>query len=155
MRRYGFTLLELLVVVAIIGTLSAILLPNFTAMRQRGRDTTRKSDLKTIQKALELYRQNMIPPAYPAPGGGNTFPGPNTCWSTTGFSATCPAGGTIYLRQVPTDPILNPTTSYYYSISGLTYTLAACLENTADPDGEPCPGGFACASGRCYIVSEL
>ncbi len=154
MKKNAFTLLELLVVVAIIGTLSAIMLPNFTSLRQKARDATRKSDLRTIQKGLELYRQSVVPAAYPA-AAASRFPSPNQCWTSTGFSAACPgAGATIYLRTVPADPIRNPVAPYYYAVAATAYTLAACLENGADPDGVACPGGFACTSGRCYSVSE-
>ena len=62
----GFTLIELLVVVAIIGALSSIMLPNFMAARERARDSQRKSDLKQLQKSLELYKLDQALPAYPA-----------------------------------------------------------------------------------------
>jgi general secretion pathway protein G len=58
MMKKGFTLIELLVVIAIIGMLSALLVPNFMGARERARDAQRKSDLKQIQKALEMYRQD-------------------------------------------------------------------------------------------------
>jgi general secretion pathway protein G len=62
MMKKGFTLIELLVVIAIIGMLSALLVPNFMGARERARDAQRKSDLKQIQKALEMYRQDQNPP---------------------------------------------------------------------------------------------
>ena len=40
---------------------SALFLPNFMAARERARDSQRKSDLRQIQKALELYRQDTTP----------------------------------------------------------------------------------------------
>ncbi len=51
----GFTLLELLVVMTIIAILAAIGLSNYTRSLSRGRDARRRSDLKTIQNALEQY----------------------------------------------------------------------------------------------------
>ncbi|PIU36636.1 prepilin-type cleavage/methylation domain-containing protein, partial [Candidatus Roizmanbacteria bacterium CG07_land_8_20_14_0_80_34_15] len=59
--KHGFTLIELLVVIAIIGSLSALFLPNFMAARERARDTQRKSDLRQIQKALEMHKQDQSP----------------------------------------------------------------------------------------------
>ena len=63
--KKAFTLIELLVVIAIIGSLSALFLPNFMAVRERARDSQRKSDLKQIQKAFELYKQDQTPTAFP------------------------------------------------------------------------------------------
>ncbi len=54
----GFTLIELLVVVAIIGILSSVVLASLNSAREKARDTRRKSDLKQIQNALELYYSN-------------------------------------------------------------------------------------------------
>jgi prepilin-type N-terminal cleavage/methylation domain-containing protein len=52
----GFTLVEVLVVVAIIGILSAIIYPNFESSRQNSRDQIRKAGLKELQLALESYK---------------------------------------------------------------------------------------------------
>ncbi len=51
----GFTLLELLVVMTIIAVLAAVGLSNYSRSLSRGRDARRRSDLKTIQNALEQY----------------------------------------------------------------------------------------------------
>src|SRR5579872_5421721 len=57
-KNKGFTLIELLIVLAIIGVLTGLLLANFIGVRERARDAQRKSDVKQIQTALELYRQD-------------------------------------------------------------------------------------------------
>src|SRR3989339_1353879 len=94
----SFTLIELLVVIAIIGSLSALFLPNFMAARERARDSQRKSDLRQIQKAFELYKQDQTSAAFPA-----TLPTANQCWTSGGSGATCPAGN-IYMNKFPADP---------------------------------------------------
>lgn len=143
--KKSFTLIELLVVIAIIGMLSALFLPNFMGARERARDTQRKSDLKQIQKAFELYKQDQNPPAYPT-----SMPTANNCWSS-GVNCT----GNIYMNKVPTDP--SPNRQYYLSTnnSTLTYTLCACLENNSDPDAvSNCNVCETCSSGKCFVVNQ-
>ena len=52
-RKNGFSLLELLVVISIIGILIAISAVGFTTAQKRGRDARRRGDLKAWQDALE------------------------------------------------------------------------------------------------------
>ena len=127
-KSRGFTLIELLVVVAIIGILATFLMVNFIGVRQRGRDSQRKSDLKQLQNALELYRSDNS--AYPASlsACGSSFTGP---------------GNAVYMQKIPCDPLGGSYT--YAQTNGVTYSLIACLENLNDPQKDatnvaPCNG---------------
>ena len=51
----GFTLIELMIVIAIIGILAAIAIPNFISYRKRSYDTAAQSDLKNLMTAQEAY----------------------------------------------------------------------------------------------------
>lgn len=131
----GFTLIELLIVIVIIGVLTSLLVVNFVGVRVRARDAQRKSDLRQIQSALELYRADKgvyptfastSPPVNcpPAPTPPTSFGNPPSCTAT-------------YMQKVPRDPSTSSYNggSYYYSASSdTTYTLAACLENANDSD---------------------
>jgi prepilin-type N-terminal cleavage/methylation domain-containing protein len=53
--RQGFTLVELLVTISIIATLTAILLPNFMGARQKATDSQKIQDMTSIKNALRMY----------------------------------------------------------------------------------------------------
>lgn len=115
-HEFGFTLIELLVVIAIISILAALLMANFVGVRQRGRDAQRKSDLRQIQTALELYRADNG--SYPA--------SLSSCGNSFVYNST------TYMQKIPCDPLQK--TSYNYSSNGTTYTLYGCIENENDPE---------------------
>lgn len=138
----GFTLIELLIVIAIIGILSALLMVNFIGIRQRGRDAQRKSNIRQIQSALELYRTDQ-----------SNYPNPQLPSCGNVFSAS----GTTYMQVIPCDPNGG---SYYYTSNGSTYTLASCIENKNDSDPNvgstppPSPPTFTCTNGYYFIVNN-
>ena len=157
-NKSAFTLIEVLVVIAILAGLVAILFPNFMDVRERARDSQRKSDLKNYQKALEFYKNNQSPPKYPDDA---SFPLPCTNWTVSDF---------LYIAKTPGEPTGNCTTNvkkyFYHSYAPadpLRYDMYACLENKLDPEGGSGPAtspyfdtqaGYTCVSGVYYKVSE-
>ena len=118
--KKGFTLIELLVAISIIGVLSSFLLANFVGVRQRARDGVRKSDLRQIQSALELYRSDK----------GTYPPRPlRACGSPLQDSSSPPV---IYMQKIPCDPSPGAVYAYNSPSGNTTYSIFACLENGND-----------------------
>ncbi|MBI4032332.1 prepilin-type N-terminal cleavage/methylation domain-containing protein [Candidatus Berkelbacteria bacterium] len=118
----GFTLIELLTVIAIIGILTTVVTVNVSSSRRQARDARRKTDLKTIQTAVELYTNAKGEP-----------PQSETWLTSNGGSGTqWITGLENYLSSVPQDP-RNDETYYYRYKSGksgfeTSYAIDGVLE---------------------------
>ena len=66
MRAKGFTLVEILIVVVILGILAAIVIPQFTDASTEARNSSLCSDLQALRSQIELYKvqHNDVPPAF-------------------------------------------------------------------------------------------
>lgn len=65
--KKAFTLVEVLIVVAILGILAAIVLPEFQSHTQQAKEAAAKDNLRILRNAIELYasQHNGVPPGYP------------------------------------------------------------------------------------------
>jgi len=105
-KQTGFTIVELLIVIVVIGILATITIVAYNGIQQRGRDAQRRSDISTIAKALELYYTDKG--YYPSGGGSTSI---NSGWSTTA-DASWPNLATAlqdYIKTLPRDPISTQT----------------------------------------------
>lgn len=115
--RTGFTLVELLIVIAIIGIFNAILFGSIASSKAKGRDVRRITDMKQIQIALALYFDNNR--GYP---------------QGTALDALV-AGG--YMAEIPIDP--QTAAPYEYFSSGpKTYCIGVTLEGLVPNDTVAC-----------------
>ncbi|MBU1007245.1 MAG: type II secretion system GspH family protein [Candidatus Omnitrophica bacterium] len=65
-QRHGFTLVEIMIVVAIISLLAAIAIPNLLRARHNANEAASIAALRTISTACESFRSAQTPPTYPA-----------------------------------------------------------------------------------------
>jgi prepilin-type N-terminal cleavage/methylation domain-containing protein len=54
-QESGFTIVELLIVIVVIGILAALVITTFNGIQQKGRDTERETDIKALHGQLEAY----------------------------------------------------------------------------------------------------
>lgn len=54
-KQQGFTIVELLIVIVVIGILAALVITTFNGIQQKGRDTERQTDIKALHGQLEAY----------------------------------------------------------------------------------------------------
>src|SRR5690606_30387203 len=54
-KQKGFTIVELLIVIVIIGILATLVIVTFSGIQQRARDTQRQTDINAIQSSVEAY----------------------------------------------------------------------------------------------------
>jgi len=149
----GFTLLELVTVMAILTILAGIIFGNFSSALQKSRDSKRKQDLDNVAKAVEVYysENNVYPTADPLLPAGMQ-------WSQT-FQDTHTVPK-VFMQKLPQDPAASSGYNYVYQSDGAFYKLYSCLENNQDSsynaiNPDPVPGcGSKCADTCNYGISS-
>jgi prepilin-type N-terminal cleavage/methylation domain-containing protein len=127
-NKNGFTLIEIMVVIAIIGILAQMILISVSMARSRARDALRKNDLRVISTALEMYYNDHG--TYSVNGGG---------WGGQGV-------GFIGLN----DPTLY---NYPRDISGILYDLGYLSKRIVEDPTQPTGFGymlFTCDDSLVY-----
>jgi type II secretion system protein G len=136
-NKRGFTIIELIVVIAIIAVLAGIVISSVNIYTAKARDAKRMADLRQISKALELYKIDNG--QYPSTAGicaGNWCCSYSVAnWNTFGAMMT----NYVKLSNDPTNNGYPPWdnikyyTYCYRSDSGAKYDLVANLEDTSSP----------------------
>lgn len=125
----GFTLLELLIVIAIIGILVSVGVVSYAAAQKKSRDSKRRGDIKAIQSGYEQYYAE------------NSSAYPSNCNLTSTY---LPAGQ-------PTDP--KTGTGYGVSCNSTSYCFCALLEGTGGNADSGC--NYSAASKTHFCASNL
>lgn len=144
MSKKGFTLIELLVVIGIVAVLVSLGTISYNTAQKSARDTKRKSDLRDVKLALQLYYNsyNQYPPVSL---GGNW----NEVWNRMMYEGSTGSNGMITLglmKNNPCDPKTGTsgascsftTDGFYYAYTNFgdtnpqRYRLYAKMENSGD-----------------------
>ncbi len=155
--QQGFTLLEILVVMIIVGVLVALGINSYLSAQIKARDGARKSDLRQITEGLEMYYNDK-----------GTYPTSTVEGLIEGELA---AGGTevydwgddfhdpdndnsVYMTELPQSP--GGGSYFYESSDGTYYYIFALLENENDP--EYFADGYKdtlCGDSECtYVITS-
>lgn len=114
----GFTLIEIIVVVAVIGILSLVVFASFEDSRKKGRDTARHADIQQLGAAVQVYGATY-----------NRYPAALEDLVTADLFAT-----------LPTDPLGTDEYVYAYENKGNCFTLSAKSERSEETiDAGNCP----------------
>ncbi|HVS58656.1 MAG TPA: type II secretion system protein [Candidatus Saccharimonadales bacterium] len=143
-RQRGFTIVELLIVIVVIGILATLVITTYSGIQAKARDTKRQTDINTIQSHLEAYAADI--------GGGNyptlanlqdstwvksnlkgldmaTFQDPK--WSTSNTDCTGGTSPSQYAEVIDTAKAgcyeYTATTDANGNVTG--YTISAALES--------------------------
>ncbi len=152
--KKAFTLIELLIAIAIIGIIISVSFVSFSNVRQKARDTQRIADIKLLQKSLEDYYRNEG--AYPDS-------------LTPGQSLVGSSSHAIYIATIPQNPAPRndgncPDGEYTYSKNGNSYSIDFCISETtnqmdagskcAKPQGINDGACFECGSSSVYYNDQ-
>jgi type II secretion system protein G len=133
-KKNGFTLIELLVVISIIAILTVIISSSFVSSQQKSRDASRKSELKSLSDALNMYYADK-----------GVFP-PDTGIGSTAINSLISSGGEfadnsnpdnkiIYMKKVPVGTGGGAKQMFYETSAEFkSFRLYANLENDDDKD---------------------
>lgn len=155
--KRGFTLVEIIIVIAIIGLLTSVILFSVSKARQNTRDKVRKTDLAQAQLAIELYRE--AHGSYPSECLPDTTawagPGPHSAsWGRQCDSDYIMGLTPVFTSVLPRDPKSEneDNNGYLYRSNGTDYKLLIhrTVEKGIILKGEPfarCPA--SCGNSYC------
>lgn len=131
--KRGFTIVEVMVVIVVISIVASVIFVGSQDSGRRSRDAERKTDLKTLQNAVELYRLKYG--RYPQGCRGATTAINQSNWSGHSGTYACASGNEYiiglapeFIPALPVDPKLNGANSgYVYAVNndGTVYKIAA------------------------------
>lgn len=147
-RHAGFTLVEIMIVVVIIGLLAAIAIPAFQRVRTRAQNSRFVSDLRVFTQAFETYSLQ------------------NGAWPPNVGAGIVPAGlsGAIQVNTWTSPTVVGGNWNYDRNINGIAVAVSCSGSNIDDArmrnidtmidDGDLSTGIFQFISGRYMYILE-
>jgi prepilin-type N-terminal cleavage/methylation domain-containing protein len=136
-KNFGFTLVEMLVVISIIGVLSAILGGSYINSQKSARDAARKLNLKSIADALNMYYNDYgVLPA------------------TITFGGELSRDNNVYMKKIPSESTITGMKEIQYSKGTKSFKLYTNLENSEDKDCLPSCSGYVITKGCCFVITS-
>ncbi len=129
-KDQGFTLIEMLIVVAIIAVLASVVLVGLGPTRRLGRDARRITDLKQAQNGLELYFNKCG--YYPGTAQALSPCGAYSTILTWAELTSALTGSNLGISNVPSDPTAGSNYIYGASAGGTSYVIGAALEDAGN-----------------------
>lgn len=132
----GFTLVELLIVIVVIGILAALVITTYSGIQQKGRNTERQTDLKAVQGQLEAYYASNG--YYPSLANLNTQPGTGNWWIQDN------------MKGLDKEALRDPSTSTYQLVGSVPAAGTYGYSYAASPSG--CDNG---SGGNCIAYKLI
>jgi len=110
----GFTIVELLIVIVVIGILAAIVIVAYNGVTARSKDAKRSTELASVMKALELYHVDKG--GYPLCSGTGTYVVGGTLEASTLTACVTDDLVPKYIASLPTDPVNSGSRQYLYGV---------------------------------------
>ncbi|MCX5665673.1 MAG: type II secretion system protein [Candidatus Omnitrophica bacterium] len=133
-RRKGFTILELLIVIAVIGILVGIAMPRFKGLQDEGNIAKAKGELRMLQTAVISYQMH----------NNNTLPA-----ALTQVQSTTPQ---IAPTVLPTDPFGGA--AYGYVVAGDYFVIYSAGPGTTAGTATVTSAGVASDTQKCIYVTN-
>ena len=135
----GFTLVEILIVVVILGILAAIVIPQFTSASESAKSSSLSTQLQTIRSQLELY-QVQHNGRYPDLSVASTIDTDTNTWNP--LTKATDLDGTINVATGAFGPYLQQAPSNGFILSTGTPPLNISVNMTGDGTGNVAAPGF-------------
>jgi len=129
----GFTYIELMVAVAIMGVLALSVVPLSDWLRQRSQESQLRDALRQIRTAIDTYRKAAEDGTIARPRGASLYPR-NLTDLTSGIPSASGSGGNkfYFLRRIPRDP--------FFPDARVPAELTWGLRSSDSPPDRPTPG---------------